>query len=452
MSARLNFTRREEVGTSSRLGARRRLREKRCRGVIRTSRSAPIGPHAHELRARRIAARRRPGRAAAGATAPTSRTRLAQRGARRDLRVIPTRHVGEGTAVLGQVEISPRGDVLVRVKRRRVRDSTSYLHRNHPVRSSPTRSRSGCQTGRSPSSWCPEAICWPWIEAFSTTRGGTRRRPCRNGDGFAPSRTVPPASTSASSDPRLLKSGTRVAGATSPRSALSLRAPDPMKRFASCFTSTELNAPTRLIEALGRAAGRAAGRPVRARRHRRPHPRDGALADAADVGEPRRDARPLRRHLRERRVPVPAPARRRRRRGRVRDRPRQRPVAAAARRLAAARGRRRVPATSRGCAASRGTWATRTTRTGARAASRPSATSPSCSTATRCTGPAMVCGWARGEVDVPARGRVAGGAVAAAARAARHAEPRRAARARVRAAARGPRARSTSPSASRCSA
>ena len=63
-------------------------------------------------------------------------------------------------------------------------------------------------------------------------------------------------------------------------------------------------------------------RPVRARGHRGAHARDGALADAAALGRPRRRARPGRRRVRERRVPLAAPPRRRRGRDRLGHRPR----------------------------------------------------------------------------------------------------------------------------------
>ena len=95
-------------------------------------------------------------------------------------------------------------------------------------------------------------------------------------------------------------------------------------------------------------------------------------------------------------------------------------MAARAAGVAAARGRRRRASASRGCAALAahlGAPPTRPTSRGARAGSAPSATSPSCSTATRCTGP-RCCAW-RGWHDGrrrPRRRRLAGRAVAAAAR------------------------------------
>ena len=84
--------------------------------------------------------------------------------------------------------------------------------------------------------------------------------------------------------------------------------------------------------------------------------------------------------------------------------PDDRPVAAGARGLAAARGRRRVAATSRGCAALADHLGDDATPTGARAASPPSATSPSCSTATRCTGP-RCCARGRAGEDAATAGR-----------------------------------------------
>ena len=66
--------------------------------------------------------------------------------------------------------------------------------------------------------------------------------------------------------------------------------------------------------------------------------------------------------------------------------------------------------------------------------------------------PAMVCGWARGEVDVPAEAAWQAELWRRLRERLGDAEPGRAARAGVRAAARGAVARSTSPSASRCSA
>ena len=116
------------------------------------------------------------------------------------------------------------------------------------------------------------------------------------------------------------------------------------------------------------------------------------------------------------------------------------------------RGRRSAPCgrcsrssasawTSRGCAASRSTSAARTTPTGARGASRPSATSPSCSTATRCTGRRWcAAGRAARSTSPPRRPgrRSCGGGCA---QRLAEPEPRRAARAGVRAAARRPHAR-----------
>ena len=83
VSARRNFNRREEGATSSRLGAHRRLREKRCRGVVLTSRSPPNGPQAHEPRARRIAACTASGSVGAGSNCSHSAnaSRSASRGA-----------------------------------------------------------------------------------------------------------------------------------------------------------------------------------------------------------------------------------------------------------------------------------------------------------------------------------------------------------------------------------
>ena len=155
-----------------------------------------------------------------------------------------------------------------------------------------------------------------------------------------------------------------------------------------------------LVEALGAAPRRPARRPVRARGHRRPDPRHGALADAADVGEPRRHARPRRRHLRERRVPVPAPARRATRSPPRRASTPSGPVVAGSAPCGRCSRSSASASTSRGCAASRATSATRTTPTAARAASRPSATSPSCSTATRCTGRRW-CAAGRAASDLP---------------------------------------------------
>ena len=77
----------------------------------------------------------------------------------------------------------------------------------------------------------------------------------------------------------------------------------------------------------------------------------GALAHAADVRPARRVARPRGRRVRERRLPVAAPPRRRRGRGRLGHRRRRRPVAARARGVAAAGGRRASTSASRGCAA-----------------------------------------------------------------------------------------------------
>ncbi len=84
-------------------------------------------------------------------------------------------------------------------------------------------------------------------------------------------------------------------------------------------------------------------------------------------------------------VDFPSPRRLRRRRGRggVGHRPRRRPVAARARGLAAARGRRRAP---RRAVAARARRAPRRRRPSGAPLRRASATSPTCSTATRCTG------------------------------------------------------------------
>ena len=84
--------------------------------------------------------------------------------------------------------------------------------------------------------------------------------------------------------------------------------------------------------------------PIRSRPRSSPCPRAAWSAGSRSgcrIGSGRRPG--ARRGLRERRVPVAAPARRRRGRGGVRDRPRRGSVAAGAGRLAAARGRRRVP-------------------------------------------------------------------------------------------------------------
>ena len=110
---------------------------------------------------------------------------------------------------------------------------------------------------------------------------------------------------------------------------------------------------------------------------------------AADVRPAGRVARPRGRRVRERRLPVAAPPRRRRGRDRLGHRRGHRSVAARARGLAAAGGRRGAPrrAVARGAVAPpRRSRARRPTRCAGRGAWRRCATSPSSSTATRCTG------------------------------------------------------------------
>ena len=189
-----------------------------------------------------------------------------------------------------------------------------------------------------------------------------------------------------------------------------------------------------------------------------PDPRHGALAHPAAVRGPRRDARPRRRRLRQRRVPVPAPAGRRRASRRpsgidpdadpwLPERavwPLLDVVDERARRALAARPRR---APRRGRRAP-----TRRRRAGA---SPPSATSPSCSTATRCTArrwcaPGRAARRRRRRRLLPPTS-LAGRALAAPARADRRPEPGRAPRRRLRAAARRAGARSTCPRGCRCS-
>ena len=145
--------------------------------------------------------------------------------------------------------------------------------------------------------------------------------------------------------------------------------------------------------------------------------------------------------LRQRRVPVPARAGRRRGRGRVGRRARRRPVAARARGLAAARGRRGAPrraVAARRCARYLGG---RTTTSAARGASAPSATSPTFRPLRAAPARRWCAAWAargrtthwQAELWRRLRARIG------------DAEPGRAARRRVRAAARGAGAASTCP-------
>ena len=132
--------------------------------------------------------------------------------------------------------------------------------------------------------------------------------------------------------------------------------------------------------------------------------------------------------------------------------PEARSVAPAARRVAAARRRRRMPGGAVAAQPRATTSARRTTPTAARAASRPSATSPSCSTATRCTARRWS---AAGRAAMPPacptrpRGRRSCGGGCARGSAPRARPSGSSPRASV--CARSPRS-STSPSASRCSA
>ena len=128
-----------------------------------------------------------------------------------------------------------------------------------------------------------------------------------------------------------------------------------------------------------------------------------------------------RRRLRERRLPVrragSSATRSRRPRGST---PTTDPWLPERLGVAAARGRRRARSASRGCAALARHLGERRRRA-ARGASPPCATSPTCSTATRCTGRSWSAAWARGG---DATTQLAGRAVAAPARADRRARAR----------------------------
>ena len=57
---------------------------------------------------------------------------------------------------------------------------------NHPVRSSPTRSRSGCQTGRSPCLIVPGSVPSAMDRSVLHNAWRNNVEPCRNGDGLVP--------------------------------------------------------------------------------------------------------------------------------------------------------------------------------------------------------------------------------------------------------------------------